>query len=60
MRLDKAALYFGRSSRSMLLYTEGTFRISVYRDGAKWTGHFKLEIGVMWDRIEASKSGMSE
>ena len=60
VRLDKAALYFGRSSHSMLLYTEGAFRISVCRDGAVWTRHLKLEIAVMWDRIKASKSGTPE
>ena len=57
VRLDKAALYFGHSSYNMLLCTEGAFRISVYRDGAAWTGHLKLEIGVMWDHIKASKRG---
>ena len=60
MRLDKAALYFGRSSRSMFLCMEGAFRISIYHDSAAWTGHLKLEIGVMWDRIKARKSGRPE
>ena len=60
MWLDEAALYFDRSSYSMLLCTEGAFCTSVYRDGAAWTGHLELEISVMWDRIKASECGSSE
>ena len=60
MRLDETALYFGCSSHSMLLCTEGAFRISVYRDDAAWTGDLKLYIGVVWDRIKTSKSGTPE
>ena len=60
MRLDEAALYFGRNSRSVVICTEGVFRISIYCYDAAWTGHFKFCAGVEWDRIKTSKSGMSQ
>ena len=44
----------------MLLCTEGTFRVSIYCNGAAWTGHLELEISIMWHRVESSKRGSSE
>ena len=44
----------------MLLSTEGAFHVSIDCNDATWTEHLELQIGVMWDRIEVSKSGSSE
>ena len=44
----------------MLLSTEGALHISIDCDDAKRSGHFKLHIGIVWDRIETVKSGSSE
>ena len=60
MRLEEAALYFGCDCQSVPLSAEGVFRVSVDRYGATWIGHLKLWIGVVWDRIETSKSGPPE
>ena len=57
MRLDEAALYFGCSSRSMILCTEGVFCISIYCYDAAWTRHLKFCAGVEWDRIKTSRNG---
>ena len=44
----------------MLLGVEGAFYVSIECYGAAWSGHLKLEISVMWHRIESSKCGSSE
>ena len=44
----------------MLLSAEGALRVSIDCNDATWTGHVELQIGVVWDRIEAGKSGSSE
>ena len=59
MRFDEAALYFGCSSRSMTICTEGVFRISIYCYDAAWSGHLEFEIGIVRDCIEASERGSS-
>ena len=56
----KATLYFCCKGRSVLLSTEGAFRISVDRYDTAWSGHLELEVGLMWHRIESSKCGSSE
>lgn len=53
-------MYFGCDCRSVPLSSEGAFMVTVDRYGAAWSGHLKLEIGVVWDRIEMSKSGSPE
>ena len=60
MRLDRAALYFGRDGHGMLLSTEGTFHVSIDCYNTAWSGHLEFEIGIVRDRIEASKCSSSE
>ena len=43
----------------MLLSTEGALHVSIYCSDAAWTGHLELQIGVVWDRIEAGEGGSS-
>ena len=56
----KAALCFCCEGSGVLLGTEGAFHVSVDSYDTAWPGHLKLEIGIMWHRIEASKCGSSE
>ena len=58
--LDKAALYFRRKGRGVLLSTEGAFHVSIDYYNTAWSGHLKFEIGIVWDRVEASEHGSSE
>ena len=60
MRLDWAALYIGRDGRGMLLSTKGALHVSFDCNDATWTGHLELQIGVVWDRVEAGESSSSE
>ena len=56
----KAALDFCCEGRSVLLCTEGAFRVSVDRYNAAWTGHLELKISIVRYRIESSKCGSSK
>ena len=60
MRLDRAALYFSRDGCGMLLSMEGAFHVSIDCNDTTWTRNLELQIGVVWDRIKAGKSGSSE
>ena len=60
MRLDRAALYFGRDGRGMLFSREEAFHVSVDCYDTARPGHLKFEIGIVRHRIEASKCGLSE
>ena len=60
MRLDSAALHFGREGCSALLSTEGVFRVSIDCYDTAWSGHLEFEIGIVWHRIESSKCSSSE
>ena len=44
----------------MLLCPKGVFCVSVDCYDAAWTGHLKLEISIVWHRVESSKRGSSE
>ena len=45
---------------SMPLSAERAFRVSVDRYGAAWTRHINLQMCIVWDCIETSKSGLPE
>ena len=60
MRLEWAALYFGCESRGALLHAKGAFRVSIDCYDTAWTGHLKLEIRIVWYRIEPRECGSSE
>ena len=59
-RFDEAALYFCCKGRGVLLSTEGAFHVSIDCYNTAWSGHLEFEIGIVWDRIEASERGSSE
>ena len=44
----------------MLLGTEGAFNVSIDYYDTAWSGHLEFEIGIVWDRIEASERGSSD
>ena len=44
----------------MLLGMEGAFRVSIDCYDTAWSGHFKLEVGVVRHRIKSSECGSSE
>ena len=44
----------------MLLSTEGAFRVSIDCYDTAWSGHFELEISIVWHRVESGKSSPSE
>ena len=44
----------------MLLGTEGALHVSIDCYDTAWSGHLEFEIGIVWDRIEASERGSSE
>ena len=56
----KAALCFCCQCHGVLLSAEGALRISVDCYDTVWPGHLKLEMGIVWHRIEASKCGSSK
>jgi len=58
--LDKAALYFCCQGHGVLLSTKGAFHVSIDRYNAAWSGHLEFEIGIVWDRIEASERDPSD
>ena len=58
--LDKATLYFRCQGCGVLHSAEGALHVSVDRYHAAWSGHLEFEIGIVWDRIEASERGSSE
>ena len=59
-RFDKAAMYFRCQGCGVLLSTEGAFHVSIDCYNTVWSGHLEFEIGIVWDRIEASERGSSE
>ena len=56
----KAALYFCREGRSVLLRMERALCVSIncYNPARSW--HFELEVCIMWYRIESGKCGLFE
>ena len=44
----------------MLLSMEGALHVSIDCYDTAWSGHLKLEISIVWHRIESSKCGSSE
>ena len=60
MRLDRAALYFGRDGRGMLLNTEVPFRVSIECYDATWALHLELYISIVRNHIETGEGGSSE
>ena len=44
----------------MLLGTEGAFHVSIDCYDTVWSGHLEFEIGIVWDRIQASERSSSE
>ena len=44
----------------MFFGTEGAFHVSIDCYDTAWSGHLEFEIGIVWDRIEASECGSSE
>ena len=44
----------------MLFSTEGAFHISICYNDAAWSGHLKLQIGIVRDYIKARESSSSE
>ena len=58
--LDEATPYFRCQGRSVLLGTEGVFHVCIECYNTTWSAHLEFEIGIVWDRIEASERGSSE
>lgn len=48
-------LQLGSLGRVLLLGTEGAFGVSIERDDTARSWHFKLEVGIMRDLVEASE-----
>ena len=44
----------------MLIGAEVKLVLAINRDGAAWTGHFELMVGIMWHRVESRERGSSE
>ena len=53
-------MYFYREGCSMLFCTERAVQVSVYYYYPARTWHLKLEVCIMWYRIEYSECGSSE
>ena len=56
----KATLYFCCKGRGVLLSTEGALRISIDCYNTTWSGHLKLEVGIVQHHIESRECGSSE
>ena len=55
----EASLYFYRKGRNVLFCREGAICVSIDCYNPARSGHFELDIGVMWHRIESIKCGLS-
>ena len=56
----KVALCFFSQCRGVLLSAKGALRIPVNCYDTAGSRHFKLEVGIVWYRIESSECGSSE
>ena len=60
VRPKKGALCFCCEGSGVLLGTKGAFRVSINYYDTAWSGHFELEVGVVWHCVESSKRSSFE